>query len=330
MSAGRASPPGGDVDPSDDDLNGPDEETVPEGPEAPAPAIAAAAPTATTTALPGRGRRIVLAFLLLILGAAAVAVVLYLSGDYQQGRELKKEAEAILVTLSDGKADEVYEGASSRFQQTQLIDRFADMVTRMNATLGRFVRATGVLEMDRAAGVAGMTARVVLDLEYEKGPTRGQLSFLRGQSGRWLLLGFNVEIPADLVAESERLEAMERRGTAPKEVIDLVHSMLESVREGRAAEVYERASPGFKSSVSAEGFAATLRSHHASLGNFVRVLKIISSAQGRDGYQASVQALLEYEKGKTTGTFEFMRIGQTWRMFGFKVVIPFGDALPAE
>jgi hypothetical protein len=105
---------------------------------------------------------------------------------------------------------------------------------------------------------------------------------------------------------------------------------LQGVREGRADEVHEGASPVFKGSVTLDEFKGVLQSHRAELGNFVRVLGIITSAQSPDRNRARVQALLEYEKGKTTGTFEFMRIASSWRLLSFKVVIPFGDPGPPQ
>jgi hypothetical protein len=307
----------------DDDLNGPEEQTAPEvasgGP-------AAAAPTAVTTLIPGRRRRLVLALVLLVVGAAAVAGVVFLGGDYRQEREFKEKAEAILIQLRDGEAEKVYELASARFQQTLLIDKFLDLVEHMNATLGRFERTADVIHVDRAASVAGMTARIMLELEFENHTTVGQLSFHRGRDGKWKLLGLNVEIPPDLEAKAVALEALSGRQGAPKDVIDLVHAILEGVREGRFAEVHKEASPAFKGSVTAEGFNALLQSHRAELGNFVRVLGIISSAQSPDRDRARVQALLEYEKSKTTGTFEFLRLNRSWRLLSFKIVI--GDTLP--
>jgi hypothetical protein len=327
--------PDGEGEPGRDDdlngLNGPEERTRPEGPDAPTTTTAAAAPTAVTrAAAPGRRRRLVLALVLLVLGTAAVAGVVFLSGDYREEREFKEQAEAVMDLLRDGKAQKVYDQSSARLQQTLLIDKFLDLIDRMNATMGPFRRAGEVHALDRAASVAGMTARIVLELEFENGTTMGQLSFHRGQDGAWRLLGLSVDIPPDLQEKADALAAQEARLRAPDEVIDLVHSILQGVREGRAAEVHEGASPVFKGSVTLDEFKNVLQSHQAELGNFVRVLAIISSAQSPDRDQARVQALLEYEKGKTTGTFEFMRIDASWRLLSFKVIIPFGNVVPSE
>jgi len=323
--------PGGASGPGrpDDDLDGPEDETAPEVRGGPAASATTAAPTTTAPIVPGRRRRLALALVLLVVGAAAVAGVIFLSGEYRQERAFQREAEKVLTQLSDGKVEEVYEQASSRFQQTLIIDKFIDLVSRMRTTLGRFERVADVRDVDSAAGVAGMTARVPLELDFERGSTVGSLSFHRGHDGVWRLLGFWVEIPRELEAEAAALESQAERLGAPEEVIQLVHSILQEVREGRIAEVHAGASPVFKGTVTIEGFQAMLQSHKAELGNFVRVLAIVSSAQNPDRDLARVQALLEYEKGKTTGTFEFIRFEGDWRLLRLKIVIPFGESDPA-
>jgi hypothetical protein len=329
--ARAGAPPAGNSDNGDGngELNGPEEQTRPDGPTT--TTTVAAAPTAVTRqAAPGRRRRLVLALVLLVVGTAAVAGVVFLSGDYREEREFKKQTEAIMELLRDGKTQKVYDDASARFQQTLLIDKFLDLIERMNATMGPFVRAGEVHALDQAASVAGMTARISLELEFENGTTMGQLSFHRGKDGVWRLLGMSVDIPADQREKADALAAQESRLRAPHEVEELVHDILQGVREGRAAEVHEGASPVFKGSVTLDEFRNVLQSHQAELGNFVRVLAILSSAQNPDRDQARVQALLEYEKGKPTGTFEFMRVGSSWRLLSFKVVIPFGNAVPSE
>jgi len=78
-----------------------------------------------------------------------------------------------------------------------------------------------------------------------------------------------------------------------------------------------------------ESFQHLLDSHRSEMGNFVRVLAVISSAQNEAHDRSRVQALLQYEKAKTTGTFEFMRIGSEWKLYGYKVVVP-EPLLPPE
>jgi hypothetical protein len=284
---------------------------------------AGAAPTATTVPAapdrPGRGLR--LAFLIFIVAAAGVGAWLLLR-ESSTSTEFRKETEALFTMLNEGKAEKVYDDASFRFKQTLLVDKFVDMADRMKQTLGPFVRVIEVIEVDRAATVAGMTARVQLELEFEKTDTVGEVSFHRGARGTWKLLGMNVEIPRELEDEAAAAERDYERLRAPDEVIDMFNQTLDSVREGKAADIHRRASPSFQQSHSVESFQSLLDSHRNEMGDFERVLAVISSAQNADKDRARVHALLQYQKAKTTGTFAFMRVQSEWRLYGFKVVVP--------
>ena len=294
---------------------------------------AAAAPTATTVpAAPPEPRRVrwfLLAVLLVVLGAAAAV---YLLVDFGKSKGFRSESEAVFTALADGKAEEVYDGASFRFKQTLLVDKFVDIVERMNGTLGRFVEVVEVIDVDRANTVAGQTARVQLTLRFEHAVARGELSFhhrpgdvLPAEEGgrpRWRLLGMSVQIPPELVSKAAELEGRVERVRAPDEVIEQFHAILDDVRAGRGAEIHERAAPAFREGRTLERFQALLASHRAEMGEFVRVLAVISSAQNADRDRARIHALLQYERAKTTGTFEFMRVEDGWRMVGFKVVVP--------
>lgn len=327
--AGRPDGPEQELDGEGAPSRGRADTTATEETDARGSPAASAAPTTTARRVRGRRRRLALALVILVLGSAAVAGVAFLSGEYRQERAFKREAERVLAQLSDGSAEDVYEQASPRLQQTLIVDRFLEQVARMRATLGRFVRVADVIDVEPAVGVAGMTARVVLELDFERGTTIGALSFHRARDGAWRLLGFGVEIPVALQPRAAALEAQAQRQGAPPEVIALVHSVLQGVREGRISEVHDAASPVFKGTVSIQAFQTMLQSHRAQLGNFVRVLGVVSSARSPDLDRARVQAILEYEKGKTTGTFEFIQVDGDWRLLNFKIVIPFGDGEPA-
>jgi hypothetical protein len=292
----------------------------------------AAAPTATTVpAAPDRGgrRRLRLGLLLLLVAAVAAFALWFVLHEPRTSSEFRQKVEDVFHRLDKGEAEKVYDGASFRFKQTLLVDKFVDMVDQMHQTLGKFVRVTEVVDVDRAATVAGMTARVQLELEFDKATTTGEMSFHRDRRGEWKLLGMSVQIPPgrqDAAAEAQRED---RRLKAPDAVIDQFNRILDAVREGKAAEIHGWASPSFQKSRTVESFQHLLDSHRAEMGNFVQVLAVISSAQNADRDRARVHALLQYEKAKTTGTFEFMRIGGEWKLYGFKVVVP-EPLLPPE
>lgn len=277
------------------------------------------APTATTVpAAPPRRRRARWIVVLLLLAGAGVAAFLFLR-ESPKSRAFRLEAENLFVALRDGKAEDVYEQASFHFQQTLLLEKFEDLTQRMNATLGKFQRVVEVVDVDQSASVVGMTARVELELEFEQAITDGEVSFHRGGDGAWKLLGLNVHIPPELETRANELERQYERVRAPDEVIAKVHAILAGIRDGKEAEVHAAASPAF---VSLEDFRKTLASQRAELGPFVAVLAIVSSAQNADKDRAVVQALLQYEKVKTTGNFKFMKVEGDWRLLGFKVVVP--------
>jgi hypothetical protein len=289
---------------------------------------AAAAPTATTVpAAPERGgrRRLKVWLVLLLLAASGVAAY-FLLRETRTSTEFRLKVEEVFKRLDAGEAEKVYEEASFRFKQTLLVDKFVDMVDQMHQTFGTFVGVVDVIDVDRASTVAGMTARVELELEFEKDgrvtSTFGEMSFHRDKKGQWKLLGMSVQIPKELEHAADVAERDYKRLKAPDEVIEQFNQILDAVREGKAAAIHQRASPSFQEQRSVEQFQHLLDSHRSEMGNFVRVLAVISSAQNANKDRARVHALLQYEKAKTTGTFEFMRVGPDWRLYGFKVVVP--------
>ncbi|HEU5057365.1 MAG TPA: hypothetical protein VFU21_12600 [Kofleriaceae bacterium] len=292
---------------------------------------AAAAPTATTVpAAPERGgrRRLKVSIVLLLLAASGIAAY-FLLRETKTSTEFRIEVEKVFGQLNEGKAEAVYENASFRFKQTLLVDKFVDMVDQMQQTLGKFVRVVDVIDVDRASTVAGMTARVELELEFVEATTHGEMSFHRDKKGKWKLLGMSVQIPKHLEHAADVAERADKRLKAPDEVIEQFNQILDAVREGKASAIHERASPSFREQRSVEQFQHLLDSHRSEMGDFVRVLAVISSAQNANRDRARVHALLQYEKAKTTGTFEFMRIGGEWKLYGFKVVVP-EPLLPPE
>jgi len=293
----------------------------------------AAAPTATTVpAAPERGgRRRRLGLLLLVIAIAGLAIWFFFFREPKTSTEFRGKVETVFAELEkdDKSIEDVYNKASFRFKQTLLVDKFVDMVHQMHETLGKFVEVSEVIDVDRAATVAGLTARVQLELEFEKASTTGEMSFHRDRTGTWRLLGMSVQIPEELQRKADEVKRDYKRLKAPDEVIEQFNQILDAVREGKGADIYQRAAPSFREQRKVESFQHLLDSHRSEMGNFVRVLAVISSAQNEAHDRSRVQALLQYEKAKTTGTFEFMRIGSEWKLYGYKVVVP-EPLLPPE
>lgn len=288
--------------------------------------VAGAAPTTTSTPpAPSRaGRRIGLLVSLAAACAIGVGVYFWLR-EPADSDEFRPQIEALFAHLGkDGGAREVYlNETAEQFKQTLVEDKFVDMVERMQETLGSFVELTTITEVDRAASVAGMTARIRFEIAFEKADTTGEVSLLRTSKGpTWWLLGLGVAIPPELESKAADVERELARVRAPQEVVEKVEQILQALRDGKVAEVLAEAAPVFQEGKTVESLTALLATHRAELGAYIAVLAIISSAQNADKDRATVHALIQYEKAKTTGIFNFMKVAGVWRLYGYKIVIP--------
>lgn len=286
--------------------------------------VAGAAPTATTVPPAPSPARRPIRFLLMVVVSAAIGVAVYFFlREPAHSDEFRPTIEALFTELSaDGGPEKVYGETSEQFRQTLISEKWIDLVERMNATLGAFQELTTITEVDRAVSVAGMTARIKFEVAFAKADTTGEVSFLRGTDNRWRLLGLGVQIPPELEQTAANAERELGRVSAPPEVVELVETVLKDLRDGKVAAVRDAASPVFQKAQTVESLTALLETHRAELGGFIAVLAVISSAQNPDKDRATVQALLQYEKAKTTGIFQFMRVEDAWRLYGYKIVIP--------
>jgi hypothetical protein len=244
---------------------------------------------------------------LVLMGVAVGAMAGF--GVFQETRSFRPEIRVVLTKLTDGRAEELYdEGTSRAFRETVLKDKFLAMSDQVRKTLGAFEQLGEVQDVDINDGETGRTSRVSIELEFEHGRTRGELSFhqRRGQKG-WLLLGISIAIPDDLLDKAAALRMQYDEIKAPAEVIDKVTEILGQIRDGSAGAVHEGASEPFKKTLTGAEFREKVAGLRADLGPFVRVLAIISSAQNADKNKAKVSALIEFERDKTTGTFGFVK-----------------------
>jgi hypothetical protein len=288
--------------------------------------VAGAAPTTTNTPPAPRARsRVGLVISIAVAAAIGVAVYFFLR-EPAHSDEFRPHVEALFTRFgADGGAETVYADdtvTSEVFRRTLIAEKFVDMVDRMTATLGPFKELTKITEVDRAASAAGMTARIRFDIAFEKADTTGEMSFLRGRDDRWKLLGLGVQIPPELEQRAAEVERDLGRVRAPPDVIELVEQTLQDLRDGKVAAVRDAASPSFQENQTIESLTALIESQRAELGNYIAVLAVLSSAQNPDKDRATVQALVQYEKAKTTGILQFMRIKEGWRLSGYKIVIP--------
>ena len=267
-----------------------------------------------------RGRvmaRSVIVSFLLVFGWITVIVGLQLRNA--RPPDFRPDAERILIALRDGKAGEVYDDASIRFQSV-VRDRetFEDRMTEMNETLGRFVEITAVTMAETSRGPGGRTGRIDVSLEYAKTQTRGSVSF-RWEDDRWKLLGLAIEVP-DAIASNQ--EARVDRSTArPDEVAEL-KAAVETVLLSPAEQVWQDASPAFQQAISLEDWKALEHQRTDALGPFDRVLDVRKVRLNPGRNAASLVVLLQFQKATITGTFELSRNEDRWQLVSPRLVMP--------
>src|SRR6185369_16662121 len=164
--------------------------------------------------------------------------------------DFRPNAERILVDLSKGSIEEIYEQASPRFQEMARKERFIDDMTDLAETVGKFREITAVNDSLVTTGPTGLIGRVSLTVAYEKASCKVAVS-LHYDQDRWKLLGLGVELPAELkISQAQR----EERVKACKDPMDLKHcdvhqavdAVLTRLKEGHADHVWEDATPVFQ------------------------------------------------------------------------------------
>ncbi|MEO6771640.1 MAG: hypothetical protein ABI467_01295 [Kofleriaceae bacterium] len=287
-----------------------------------------ALPAATKTR---RGRllvRSVLVAFVLVAGWIAAIVGLQLHGN--DVPDFRPSAEAILSAIGKGSASigEVYEKSSPRFQEMVRKERFIDEMTDLTTTLGKFNEVTAINDTLVTSGPAGRVGRVSLTASYARGICKGSISFHRDQ-GRWKLLGIGLELPPDLkVTQAQR----EQRVAACKDpdnrktcdVRDAAETILEQLRDGKAGEVWDAASPVFRTAETRIQFATVQDQHREALGAYKRILRV-TEAKVIGGTSATFDTVSEFERSSGVRTvFGFERQSKTapWQLRSFKLVLP--------
>lgn len=256
-------------------------------------------------------------------------------GAFSVQYDFRKESSEVLLSLTSGEraAVDAYNESSFLFQEASLLTSFVDRVDRLTQVLGKFEEIESVGEVETLNSIRGKTARIVYLVRFrnektaETVSTPVEVSYLQSGSesadaGEWLLLGFKVSVPKELESRVKMIESEYDRIKAPPEVVDLIDQTLVAIAGGKGAEVREAASPPFKESTTAAGFATTLERYEKELGPYKRRLTIHSSGQNAAKDRARVHVLLQFEKAKTSGNFEFIKRDGVWRLLHLKIVIP--------
>jgi hypothetical protein len=259
--------------------------------------------------------------ILAIAAGAAWSIVRRLESGYRY----REEVTAVLRELASGdpaKVEALYRDAAPRFKQSTIVDGFLELGDRVEQTLGGFREVVDITEVERASTVAGATTRVRVEAAFAKARVDAEVSFLAdavaaGGTPRQRLLGVTIAIP-EANQELARLVERSPLGPAPADAVAVVRAVAELLREGRVgAEAPAAGAPAIEPAVVAE-----LRAAHPELGGFVGLVEIIASAQGAAKDRARVQALLAYQRQRTTATFTLARRDARWALVDVALDVP--------
>lgn len=262
-------------------------------------------------------RSVILSFLLVF---SWIAVIVGLQLRHARPPDFRPLADSILVALRDGQAREVYANASIRFQEVVLEETFVEQMADMNRTLGAYEEISAVLDTEINRGPGGRTGRVDARLEYASGSTKGSMAF-RWEGGKWKMLGIFVDVPKDVAPATQAQR--EARVKGPEDELRAVaQRILEQSARNEVDEIWNQAALGFQQSIALPNFRQTEADRRKVLGPFRRILHVTNARQNPSRTGASLQLLIEFEKATITGSFEFTKIDDAWKLTFFKLVLP--------
>jgi hypothetical protein len=112
---------------------------------------------------------------------------------------------------------------------------------------------------------------------------------------------------------------------AGKALVAEAEPILRDASEGRAGEVWDAASPGFRSAVTREEFVRMAEGLRRVLGTFRRIAATTSTnltTSTGSGTVGRIAVRLDYEKASTRGEVAFVKIGDAWRLEALQVDVP--------
>jgi hypothetical protein len=282
-----------------------------------------------------RGRLLIRSMVVgFILVAAWIVVIVALQLHGNDTPDFRPNAERILLGLSKGEIDEVYEQASPRFQEMVRKERFTDDMTDLAETVGAFREITAVNDSLVTTGPTGRIGRVSLTVKYAKATCKVAVS-LHDDNGRWKLLGVGVELPPELKISQAQRESRVKVCDDPMDIKNCdVHrsadAILTQLREGRGDEVWDAATSVFQKQEQKGKFVQLQLEHLATLGNYRRIIAV-SEAKMIGGTTATFDALAEFDKANGVRTvFGFYRRSKLdedgrpvpWKLRSLKIVLP--------
>jgi X-X-X-Leu-X-X-Gly heptad repeat protein len=276
-----------------------------------------------------RGRLLIRSMIVgFVLVAAWITVIVALQLHGNDTPDFRPNAERILVDLSKGLIDEIYEQASPRFQEMARKERFIDDMTDLNETVGKFREITAVNDSLVTTGPTGRIGRVSLTVAYAKATCKVSVS-LHYDQDRWKLLGIGVELPNELkITQAQR----EERVKACNDPMDIKHcdvhqaadAILRQLKDGQADQVWDDATAVFQKLEQKAKFVQLQVEHQVALGSYRRIIRV-SEAKVIGGTSATFDALAEFDKASGVRTvFGFFRGSKhnPWKLRSFKIVLP--------
>lgn len=116
-------------------------------------------------------------------------------------------------------------------------------------------------------------------------------------------------------------------GKAKKELTPLVEQILVDCREGKGDAIYDQASEAFRKAVTKEDFRRFLAVRTKVLGAYKAVEKTTGGGMSTSdaGTVGEVSVTLAYERGTSDAKFQFVKVGDAWRLL--HMTIPFDEKL---
>lgn len=278
-----------------------------------------------------RGRLLVRSLLVgFVLVGAWISIIVVLQMRRTEVPDFRPNAERILSGLSDGATaiEDVYEQSSPRFQEMVRKEAFVDDMTDLHATVGDFREITSVNDTLVTTGPTGRVGRVSLTIAYEKGKARGSVS-LHWHEDRWKLLGVGVELPPEVkISQAQREERVQvcNDPMDPKtcDVFVAANEILEQLRDGKAEQVWDNATPIFQKQEEKGRFKQIQAEHFDVLGEYRRIIAVTEAKTIR-GLSATYDVLTEYAKSQgVRAIFGFLRQSkiEPWKLRSLKIVLP--------
>ncbi len=250
--------------------------------------------------------------------------------------DFRPAAERILIEMGKGQASiaQVYEHASPRFHELVKKERFLDDMADLYATNGKFREISAINETLVTTGPTGRVGRVGLTASFEKGISRGSISF-HWDKGEWKLLGLGIEVPDNV--EISQIERQKRVAACINDkgedvsdlrnkcdVRDAAETILEMIRDNRAGEVWDNANDVFKQQESRLRFIQIQEEQRQALGNWKRILNV-TDARAIAGLTSAFDIVCEYERSSGVRVqMDFTRSSkyERWKLARFKVTVP--------